>query len=58
MEELNENEYDYLFDDRELEELSDEKIVIDEEFEKEFEKEMDEYLKENPIEYEDSTQNK
>ncbi len=34
-----------LFDDRELEELSDEEIRIDEEFEKEIQKEIDEYLK-------------
>ena len=58
MEESKENEYNYLFDDRELEELSDEEIVIDEEFEKELRKEMDDYLKEHPIEYEEGTQDK
>ncbi|MGM9881577.1 MAG: hypothetical protein ACI4VH_07610 [Clostridia bacterium] len=51
MEELKENEM--MFDDRELEEFIDEPIEIDEEFQKQVTKEIDEYLKENPIQYED-----
>ncbi|MCI8346619.1 MAG: hypothetical protein HFJ12_01550 [Bacilli bacterium] len=42
-----------LFDDRELEELSDEEIDISVEKQKELKDEVDKYFQENKIEYED-----
>jgi len=42
-----------LFDDRELDGLSDESIQVDEEFNKQVSKELDEYLKEHPLNNED-----
>lgn len=47
-----------LFDDKELDEISNNLIEIDEKFEKEMSKKIDKYLKENPFEYEDSAQKK
>ncbi len=48
----NTNEY-IMFDDKELENFSDEPIESDEIFDKTVSKEIDEYLKENPLKYED-----
>ncbi len=49
----NDNDEEYsMFDDKELEDFGDEPIEIDEEFEKELSKKIDEYLKENPLHYE------
>lgn len=42
-----------LFDDKELDELCDEKIEISKEEEKRLEDEIDEYFQKNKIEYED-----
>lgn len=51
MEESKNNEL--LFDDRELEEFSDEDIEISEEAKAELNKKVENYFKENKIEYED-----
>lgn len=51
MEELKSNEL--LFDDRELDEFSDENIEISEEAKAELNKEVEKYFEENKIEYED-----
>ena len=48
----NANEY-IMFDDKELENFSDEPIESDETFDKTVSKEIDEYLKENPLKYDD-----
>lgn len=61
MGELNDNKIlnndDYtIFDDSEYDDLignEDEVIEIDEEFEKKASKELDDYLKENPLRYDD-----
>ena len=50
MDELKNDEF--LFDDRELEDLTDEEIELSEEEQKELEKEIDIYFNENEIEYE------
>ena len=49
MDELKNDEF--LFDDRELEDLTDEEIELSEEEQKELEKEIDIYFNENEIEY-------
>ncbi len=51
MEELKKNEK--LFDDRELEDLSDEKIHLTDKIDEELKKELDDYFKENKIKYDE-----
>lgn len=53
MEESKSNENEIIFDDRELDELSDNPIEIDEQFENEMSKKLDDYLKKHPFEFED-----
>lgn len=52
MEESKDKEKIKVFDDKELEKFTDEEVEIDEGFEKEMSKKIDDYLEENPIEYE------
>lgn len=51
MEELKKDEK--LFDDRELEDLSDEKIHLTDKIDEELKKELDDYFKENKIKYDE-----
>ncbi len=53
MEENKYNENEIIFDDRELDELSDDPVEADEEFEEKVSKKLDNYLKEHPFEFED-----
>ena len=59
MEEYKDNEKEmidtneWFIDDSELEELSDDEVIVLEEKEKEIEKKLEEFRKKNPIEYEE-----